>query len=187
MTASLLRRLATAAALLLSAPAAQAQTNLSQTTYLTNDGGPRVATLTFEVLTSGQFRMYTMAPSIDPNLYLFAGTVGSLGAALSYNDDSCPVALCGASGSYANSLIDNFTLNAGFYTLVGGSHSLSEDEARTGAADLTYDGDVTLRVESVNGVASAATASTVPEPSTYALMGSGLLGIAAAARRRRRA
>ena len=177
---------ALAAAVLFAAPAAQAQTNLSQTTYLTNSGGPRVATLTFEVLTGGQFRMYTMAPSIDPNLYLFAGTVGSLGAMLAYNDDSCPVALCGASGSYANSLIDNFTLNAGFYTLVGGSHSLSEDEARTGAADLTYDGDVTLRVESESGIASSA-ASTVPEPSTYLLMGSGLLGIAAAAHRRRKA
>ena len=53
---------ALAAAVLFAAPAAQAQTNLSQTTYLTNEGGPRVATMTFEVLSTGSFTMFTMAP-----------------------------------------------------------------------------------------------------------------------------
>src|SRR5688500_13073692 len=151
---------ALAAAILFAAPAAQAQTSLSQTTYLTNNGGPRVATLTFEVLTAGEFRMYTMAPSIDPNLHLFAGTVGALGANLGYNDDSCPFALCGPAGGYANSLLDNVTLSAGFYTLVAGSHSLDENEARTGDASLSYNGDVTLRVESTNGLATGAATST---------------------------
>ena len=174
---------ALAAAVLFAAPAAQAQTNLSQTTYLTNEGGPRVATLTFEVLSTGSFTMFTMAPHVDANLWLFEGALGSLGTALQYDDDSCGFALCGPSGSYANSVFTR-TLDAGTYTLVGGSHSLDESEARTGNASLTYDGDFTLRVISDEGVASSA-ASTVPEPATYALMGTGLLGLAGVARRRR--
>lgn len=181
-----LRSLAAAlAAVVLAAPAAQAQTNLSQTTYLTNNGGPRVATMTFDVLTSGSFTMFTMAPSVDANLWLFEGAVGSLGTALAYDDDACSFALCGPSGSYSNSVF-TLSLGAGTYTLVGGSHSVTEAEARAGDADLTYDGDFTLRVTADQGLATSAT-STVPEPGTWALMGTGLLGIAAAARRRRTA
>ncbi|MDF1502880.1 DVUA0089 family protein [Roseisolibacter sp. H3M3-2] len=184
MPLSLVRRAAAAVALVAAtAGAAAAQTNLTQTTYLTNAGGPRVATLTFEVLTAGTFRLYTDAPAIDPNLYLFAGTPGALGASLGYNDDGCQYAFCAPAGSYYNSLLDNVGLSAGFYTLVAGSHSLDEMEARTGDANLTANGNVTIRVESVDGTASAT--STVPEPSTYALMGTGLLGLAGIARRRR--
>ncbi len=176
---------ALAAAVLLAAPAAQAQTNLSETTYLSNEGGPRVATLTFEVLSTGSFTMFTMAPHVDPNLWLFQGAVGSLGTALAYDDDSCGSAFCGPSGSYSNSIFTR-TLDAGIYTLVGGSHSLDEGEARSGNANLTYEGDFTLRVVSDQGVATSA-ASTVPEPATYALMGTGLLGLAGVAHRRRKA
>jgi hypothetical protein len=65
------------------------------------------------------------------------------------------------------------------------------EEARAGYANVDYAFDATLLVKSAEGSATdfavAGPVSTVPEPSTYALMGTGLLGLAVAARRRRSA
>ena len=105
MMSKLAHAVAGAAILVASASMAEAQVSLSQTFSLSNAPGSQVAYFTFDVTTPGGFRLYTMGPNIDPNLWLFAGAQPTLGAALGFNDDSCPFSLCGPAGSYSNSLI----------------------------------------------------------------------------------
>ena len=180
-----LRSLAVAlAAVVLAAPAAHAQTNLSQG-FTLSTSSPLVS-FSFTVTSGGTFQVFTQAPTIDPVVFLFGGTdVTAPGSFIDRNDDGCPEALCGASGSYANGLITR-NLDVGIYTVVGAQCCTSTEMVQGGTASFSGEAPFPLVVRSEQGVATSAT-STVPEPGTWALMGTGLRGIAAAARRRRTA
>jgi hypothetical protein len=188
MRPSALRALAAsllAISALTAAPAAHAQTALSQSFTLTST--TPLVSYTFAVTTAGEFSLYSDAPTIDPVIFLFSGTnVTDPAAFLARNDDGCTVgsfAFCQPSGAFANGLITR-NLAVGTYTLSAAVCCTSIEQVQTGSVTFASEAPVTLNVASAAGVASAAS-STVPEPGTWALMGTGLLGLAGVARRRR--
>ncbi len=111
-------KMALVAAGITAASSASALT-ITDTVYVgtgTSAGDPgTVATMTF-YLSGGTYDMYTMGPTIDPILSLYAGATAS-GSTLAFDDDSCPDSLCGPAGAFDNSLISGITLSAGLYTL----------------------------------------------------------------------
>lgn len=129
--------------------------NFSANAALINDqhnilasGEGSVGYTAFEVTVSGLFDVYTMGPTIDPQLYLFSDD-GLLDTTdfITSNDDSCPTALCGPAGAFSNSLINNIFLDVGFYIAAISDFSFSLDEAisglninnRTGLASIVID------------------------------------------------
>lgn len=184
---TLARSTTAALALSLVAATAGAQTNLSQyVNLLPGVPGSMVNAFSFQVITGGSFTVSTRAPHHDAMLYLFQGAPGSFGALLAVDDDGCPSSVCGPSGSFSNSIFTR-ALSEGVYTAVGSDFFLSESEARGGWNDVRRPGEFGIVVTSPTGVAlGVGDVSTVPEPGTVALLGTGMLALAGMGLRRRR-
>lgn len=194
------RLLAALAAAALAAPAAaRAQTNYSQGFSFAAGPSVPVSYLMLSVQRAGTFNFFTnsvatTADRPDPYVYLFNGTTGDLGTLIGADDDSCDdnPAFCTGSSNGFDSFLRR-TLAVGTYTFAMSRYNFSEAEARSGFADVSHGFDATLHITSADGTLSAVDASgpvlhpptVTPEPGTWALMGTGLAGMLAAARRRR--
>ncbi|GLC24338.1 PEP-CTERM sorting domain-containing protein [Roseisolibacter agri] len=206
MTASLLRRLATAAVVLsASASLASAQTLLGDVTG--NGSGRAIADLSTTTST------ITLA---NAGFVLGAGnnvTVRINGLSHTFMNDLAAFLVytpTGGGPSIEAVLFDNvggngdphgsFSFNSGFGTSIGSINLAGGDFAPLGSLavfnGVSVAGDWTLRVEDQVGADAGsyqswdiglATTTTTPEPGTWALMGSGLLGLAGVAHRRRKA
>ena len=175
------------AALALASSSANAQTNYGSTAALSPTQSVRY--VPFVVTTAGSFRFYTQATDVDPQIFLFEGTPGAFGALLGENDDSCFEPLCPLldSGARRNALITR-SLDAGDFTLAVSLYPLTETEARAGVNDIgPGSADFPIMIDSQDGSATFEQISTVPEPSSYLLMASGLVGLLGVRRWRRAA
>jgi hypothetical protein len=201
LAAAALAALATALAATLAAPAAHAQTGYQADFSFAQGNAVPVGYVTFDVLTGGAFRFYSITPSpFDPEITLYTGARASLGSLVARSDDGCrtnPLGQAACPGS--SNTLDGFfapTLVGGqTYTLVIGQFAVTEGEARAGFQGVTQPFSSRAVIDSPTGTAvnfvvtngtSGVTppTSTVPEPGTWALLGTGLAAVAGLARRR---
>jgi subtilisin-like proprotein convertase family protein len=208
MSAPLFRRLAVAgAALVLSASAASAQTLLGN---LTANGAGRsicdLCTVTSQITFAGPGSVLTTGNNVTVRINGFSHTyIGDLTARLTYtsaaNGSTIQALLLPRRTGDGADINGTFSFNDGFATPVG-SLAYTGGDFAPGTLGVFNGVDVagtwTLTVADLQGqdvgafqswdIGLATTATTTtPEPGTWALMGTGLLGLAAAARRRRTA
>lgn len=149
---------------------------------ITASGVGSVGYTSFSVTSAGNFRFYTMGPTIDPFLYL-ANDDGALTEddIITYDDDSCSNTLCGTAGAFSNSLID-IALGSGDYILGISNFYFSSSEFISGinTNDLTGIANIVISTAGISdpGTFSAgANITATPLPAAVWLMGSGLLGV----------
>lgn len=176
-----LRRLFTALSFIASigfAGTLQAAPVLHTEAHTLNNASPYGLTH-FTVTTAGVFQVYTMGPTIDPYIELFADTgVFTDGNKLGAADDNCSYAICGPAGSFYNGIIE-MQLEVGNYVaaITDCCSSLtSPNTTRNGRVDVA-----SIVIASNTGRISL---QTVPEPGSLALVGASLLGLALVRRRR---
>ena len=151
---------------------------------ITATGVGSVGYTSFSVTSAGNFRFYTMGPTIDPFLYL-ANDDGDLTQddIITHDDDGCYGldTLCGPAGSFSNSLID-IALGSGDYILGISDYTFSSSEFISGinTNDLTGVANIVISTVGISdpGTFSAgANITATPLPAAVWLMGSGLLGV----------
>ena len=152
---------------------------------ITASGEGSVGYTRFEVTTAGIFDIFTMGPTIDPVLYLFEddGTLDNANF-IADNDDGCPTSLCGPAGAFSNSLINEISLDVGFYIAAVSDYGFDRSEAISGFNTNSLTGQVAIVVRAGETDTAGARAVLVPEPSSIALIGLALLGFAGLRRQR---
>ncbi len=119
---------------------------VSQTFNITPSGQGSVGFLNFSLNAPQSVDIFTQGPTIDPEIYLFSGLSPSTNTLLTGDDDGCPDAFCGVAGSANNSLIENFSLTSGDYTVAVSDFPFESSEAIAGTNDNARTGDVVVTV-----------------------------------------
>lgn len=165
---------------------ASASVIFSETHDITGSGPGSVGQSFFSIVTDATHWFYTAGPTIDPVLYLFqdAGVIGVIEDDLTdilfaVDDDSCPDAVCGPAGAFANALFSIF-LSAGTYALAVSDFGFDVGEARSGTNVNVRTGEVTVFVSDTAPLPGA-----VPLPATLPLLLAGMGGLALARRHKR--
>jgi len=182
-----------AATMLLCAPMAFGQNLVTNGSFETGDfTGWNVTPGTLEEVVTGPFYVYTGAE--DGNYYSVWGNVGSDGSISQTITDTAGqqyvlsfwLAAVGDSPSDFSAMWDGTTVYSATNPNTGGAWTLfSFDEIGTGHDTITFsfrDDPAWIALDNVSVVASGT--GTTPEPSSFLLLGSGVLGLAGFLRRK---
>ncbi len=148
--------------LLAFAPYVSAIQTQSQTFSITESNS--VGFFNFNLLQSQAVDIFTQGPSNDPEIFLFSGNTPLAGNSIASDDDSCPDAFCGVAGSARNSLIANFLLDSGDYTVAVSDFSFSESEAAAGVNSFVDPGDITVTVRDAGPIDGFLFVPVIPDP-----------------------
>jgi len=118
---------------------------------------------------------------LDPFIYLFEGSLGSLGALVGFNDDGGSEGFGDGSISGLDSYL-SLDLSVGSYVLAIGNWRFSESEARSGINDSMFFGSFANYRITVTTPDTA----TVPLPASVPLLMAGLGILGFAGRRKRK-
>ncbi len=157
-------------------------TLITQTHDITLEGEGTVGYTYFEVTTSGLFDIYSKATTLDAEMYLFIDD-GNLDIAdfVAYNDDSCPVTLCGASSVGINALIESVSLQTGFYVLAISDNKFTQAEAiaglNNGHGSQIGLAPIFIDVSILDTSGASARLTPVSEPVSIALFGLAFIGL----------
>ncbi len=155
--------------------AAQANANVISTTVNLTNGTGSVQYLNFAVTDAGQFDIsaqgadsFGSSYNSDPFIYLFRNSL-SHSNLVAANDDAHFFTL--------DSLINNVSLSLGNYILAISEYNFSESEAISGSNSISDPGKVKITINGGERAAAAFASTSVPEPTSLALLGLGLAGV----------
>lgn len=124
-----------------------------QTFNLTSSGIGSVGYLSFNLYSPTYVDIATSGPAGDPYIYLLNGSGNfSLSSIITFDDDGCNQIDCGAAGAYPdyNSLINDYPLSSGSYTVAISNYLFDSEEAVSGVNNNYYSGQVLLLVGDSN-------------------------------------